>query len=122
MSNSKLSAQKEFFRAEYREIEDQDREKAVLPTVWIGSQGFDLTPRYADDNQTAKENAEWFVSMFKRAIDNYHLHQLESISEEERNNAVVGLEIFEMENRTSNAVKGFYSGFDKAIELLKSKQ
>ena len=63
-----MKTKKEFFKAEYLKTED-----GVIPTIWLGNQGFDLTEKY-DDVQTAQKNAEWFVSMFKKAIDSYAEH------------------------------------------------
>lgn len=54
------------YRVEFREIDDY-----VIPTVWIGVQGFDLVNQYADGDWSPQKKAEWFSSMFKKAIDNY---------------------------------------------------
>jgi len=71
------------YKVEYREGQDLEGCRYVIPTVWIGNQGFDLMERYADDPMTADEKAEWFASMFKKAIDNYakayHKAELEKV-------------------------------------------
>jgi len=59
------------FKVEYLETQDTDGDTCVIPTVWIGNQGFDLREQYIDHPLTAQEKAEWFVSMFKKAIDSY---------------------------------------------------
>ena len=59
------------YRVDYNEVRDNDGDFCVVPTIWIGNQGFDLVRQYANEPISAKEKAEWFASMFKKAIDNY---------------------------------------------------
>ncbi len=66
---------KEFFRIEYLKAQDNDGDDCVIPTVWLGNQGFDLTRQYEDMPLSAMGKAKWFTSMFKKAIDNYAEYQ-----------------------------------------------
>ena len=66
---------KEFFRIEYLKTQDNDGDDCVIPTVWLGNQGFDLTRQYEDMPLSAMGKAKWFTSMFKKAIDNYSDHR-----------------------------------------------
>ncbi len=52
--------------ADYK-VEFRETQNGVIPTVWIGVQGFDLVERFADGKATAQHQAEWFAKMFKRA-------------------------------------------------------
>ena len=70
-----MSKVEEFFRVEYIEIDDY-----VKPTVWFGVQGFDLIKQYADGDMSAQKHAEWYVSMFKKAIEAYHQSELKKIN------------------------------------------
>ena len=79
-----MSKVEEFFRVEYIEIDDY-----VKPTVWFGVQGFDLIKQYADGDMSAQKHAEWYVSMFKKAIEAYHQSRVNAISDEEIENIII---------------------------------
>ena len=97
---------KEFFRAEYLECIDNDGDKCVIPTVWIGNQGFDLKEQYKQNGESAKKHAEWFVSMFKKAIDNYADQENKALLEQnESQNNVLGLMTESLEQATEELKK-----------------
>lgn len=66
-----MSAEEEFFRVEYNNRLDNDGDECVVPTVWFGSQGFDLVRQYDQGEQSALEHAKWYVSMFEKAMESY---------------------------------------------------
>lgn len=61
-------------RCEYKEGENG----GIIPEIWIGHQGFQLTEKFDDSPRTAQEVAEWFFDMFKMAIENYLLSLIEA--------------------------------------------
>jgi hypothetical protein len=107
---------KEFFRAKYRKAKDRDEEECVVPTVWIGNQGFDLTPQYEQGEQSAQEHAKWFVSMFKKALDSYHQQQMQEKLEE----VIKKIDSLEDKDISPHAlyVNGYLSALFDAIEIL----
>lgn len=77
---------KEFFRAEYKNTIDCDGDKCIVPTVWMGNQSFELKEHLEIEGESAQEHAEWVVSMFKKALENYANQQLKEVLEEAENN------------------------------------
>src|SRR5690606_31598404 len=81
-----MSAEKEFFRVEYNNRLDNDGDECIVPTVWFGSQGFDLVRQYDQGEESALEHAKWYVSMFEKAMESYareyHAKEMEKALEE----------------------------------------
>lgn len=65
-------------RCEYKEGENG----GIIPEIWIGHQGFQLTEKFDDPPRTAQEVAEWFFDMFKKALENYLQSRLQVTDEE----------------------------------------
>ncbi|MBO0323484.1 hypothetical protein J0X14_14340 [Muricauda sp. CAU 1633] len=73
-----MGTKNEFFRVDYNKGKDVDGDDCVVPTVWFGNQGFNLTAQYKQGGQSAQEHAEWYASMFKKAIDGFASQQTTS--------------------------------------------
>lgn len=78
-----MNKSEEFFRVEYRKGIDMIGDDCVTPCIWFGVQGFDLIKQYKDDEMTAMQHAEWYVSMFKKGLETYHQSRVNAVSDEE---------------------------------------